>query len=177
MTRPRMKSALEIVLELIPRLNEDELEEVSKNIKALGQFHRKSNIDIHDDYLLQGILYEVEWLGLSETIPPFFKIKNAKSFNAYSKNAEQVRSMLDRHLPDLTLPDKLLLGRLCARLLREYMESWCVPDFTSILSNVSKIPRVLENAYPGYIRNGALPYVLRALTAPEAWNHYEFDDC
>lgn len=176
MTRPRLKSDLQLVLELLPSLSEEDLEEVQKQIKALSQFHRRSTAHIDDDYILKGILYVVEWHGLSETIPSFFKIKNSKSFNSYGKHAESVREMFDRHMPDLTLPEKLLLGRLCAKLLWEHLETWCAPTFVSMLAHASRVPRVVEDAFPGYIANGGMPYVIRALASPHGWNG-EFDDC
>lgn len=176
-TRPRLKSDLELVLELLPGLREDDLEEVTKQIKALAQFHRRSNVDIQQDYLLQGIFYEVEWMGLGETIPPFFKLKNAKSFNAFGKHSVRIRDMLERHLPDLTLPDKLLLGRLCARILREYMETWCAPDFSGLLANISRLPRAIEDSYPGYLRNGAMRYIIANVRIPVEWRRGTFDDC
>lgn len=173
------KQVLDQVLDLLPQLSEAGLQEVNKHIKALAQFHKTDLLDAQDDYLLQGVFYEIEWLGLAETIPQFFRIRNKASFNFYGEKSARLRAMLERHVPDLTLTEKVALGRLCIRCLREHVEKWRAIEFSSLLANIEHLPAALDNAFPGYIRNGALRVIVRSLTDPGRLSEMDNDgfDC
>lgn len=160
------REALAKILELLPELTDNGLKEVSNHIKARTQFSTISDSGTQEDYLLSGIFYETQRLGLVETIPVYFKIRNNSSFNSYGAKSERLRIMLDRHLPDLTLPEKLALGRLCARTLSEYVEKWRAIDFPTLLANIGYLPVALENDFPGYLRSGMLKHLIDCLTNP-----------
>lgn len=160
----KSKEALSKILELLPELSDHGLQEVSKGLKALSQFKRVK-LDEVDDYLLEGIFFEVDQIGMRETIPEFFRLRNDQSFNSYGKKSQRIRVMLERHCPDMTPPQKIALGRLLARILREHVQTWRSVDFSILLANIGHLPAAIENEFPGYLMSGALQYVVKALTA------------
>ena len=166
-----MKSAAQQVFELLPQLSALEIQEVKKRILALGgispvsanEGKQKITIDVPtDDWLLEGILEELRRRRLGSTIPPQFRIKNLRSFSSYSPKAERVKTFISENYPKLSVLEKKALGLILGRCLARSLESWADISLDTMLRNVDKVPEALDKSFPGYLRGGLLPVLLKS---------------
>ena len=154
----KSRDALAQVLELLPQLTDHGLQTVKQHIGALSQFVPKAT---HDDWLLDGIMHETANRGLSETIPRYFKIKNDSSYAGYAQKAERIRATFETVLPGMSELELQALGRLAARVLAKHVSAYRGLSFGTLLASVHHIPEAIDAAFPGYLANGMMKFVIR----------------
>lgn len=160
------KSAFDQILLLLPKLDQAELENLRLRCAALGSIgpkQRTSISEMHQDWLLSGILFELEKRGLASTIPGDFYIRNKQSFGSYSQNADRVRRLFEENSGTRSSVDKLALGRLLARTLARRVEQFASVSLDTLLRNVGLIPEAFDAAFPDYINAGVLPFLIKAM--------------
>ena len=155
------------VIELLSKLSSEELEKVRLHIIArpdyIGRSKRKNvNLqEVNDDYLLSGILHEMEVRGMQDLIPSNFYIKNKSSFNSYWEGSKSVREHLELKLINMNTSERLILGRICSRSLAKEVIQFAPIGLDSMLNNVRKIPEALDKSFPGYIEAGLIGFLLQ----------------
>lgn len=161
-----MTKEYNLVIELLNKLSSEEREQVRKRIIAYPDYSsKKKNVnlqEVNDDYILSGILYELEVRGMKDIIPSNFYIKNKTSFNSYWEGSNSCRKFLEKGLGNMITVERLILGRICARSLALQVINFAPISLDSMLNNVRKIPEALDKSFPGYIQAGLLQFLLRA---------------
>ncbi len=160
------KSAFDQISELLENLSKDELEQIRKKCMVLGSIgpkQRTSISEMHQDWLLSGVLYELEKRGLGNTIPSNFSIRSKQSFSSYQERAERVRNLFEEKAGIKGSVDKLAFGRVLARLLAKKIDQFAPVSLDTLLRNVGLMPEAFEDAFPGYITAGMLPFMVKAM--------------
>ena len=168
------QKSLDSVLDLLKDLTSPELEIVRKHAIAyagIGPKRRISINEVRQDWILDGILYELQRRGLGDTISGEFFIRNKQSFAGYAEKSERIRRLLEKNVPAeygfpahfLKTTDKLALGQICAHLLAREVDEFAPISLDTLLRNVGLIPEAFDSAYPGYISNNMLPMLIKAL--------------
>lgn len=119
-----------------------------------------TNLNINDDWLLNGILTTLRQRGLGATTPPPARIKYLTSFKAYSTNCQFVKALLEEQMPGLSKNELRALGILTARALSHYLESWTEVTLDIMLINIRRAVDALEQAFPGYVTSGMLKHII-----------------
>lgn len=148
----------------LPELTRDQITDLRRRA-AFFLAHKEEGGVQNQDWILAGVIQVLNDRGLESTIPANFRIKNKRSFSAYSTQADRIMQMLSLAIPNMTTTDRLSLGVLAARALADYIQSWIKPTpvtLDSMLHNVSRIPEALDIAFPGYIAAGLLSFLLPA---------------
>ena len=121
--------------------------------------------DVRNDWLLRGIVRELQSRGQGRLIPRDFAITKVKSFHNYAKHSERVRAWLVEQMGrDLTKAEKLSLGDLAAGCLGDLIESWDLDvgvGLHTMLNNASRIPEAIIRQFPGYVEASLLSWVLK----------------
>jgi hypothetical protein len=158
------QKSLDSVLDLLKDLTSPELEIVRKHAIAYAGIGPKRRIpinEVREDWILDGILYELQRRGLGDTIPGEFFIRNKQSFAGYAERSERVRKMFDGYFS--TTYDRLAFGRMLAHSLAKKVDEFAPISLDTLLRNVGLIPEAFDSAYPGYISNNMLPMLIKAL--------------
>lgn len=156
MNNVHIPERLEKLIDCLPDLTIEQLKEIRTRCSYFIQQRTKPN-QSNDDYILSGILTELEDRGLGATIPKSFKIKNNRSFAAYLTTSEQVKNHLELSIPNMTFTQKKALGIIAARCLAKHILSWNGDiSLETMLKFVSRIPASLNYYFPGYVECGLL---------------------
>ncbi len=149
-----MKSDLEAVLQLLPKLPATQLTTIQRRTKALLDLNGAEKCT--DDYLLEGIHHELRRRGVLE----LNRRLHLRQFPPnYVADSASVRAHLEKYLPTLPPVEKAALGQLSARTLSHYLEKshTAVTPFNMLL-RVSAIPLALDFAFPSYLSSGMLKF-------------------
>lgn len=152
---------LEDIIEALPKLNPAELEQVRLRIQALSALDGVQ--PGQDDWLLKGIIRQMDDAALADTVPRNFKINNRRQHHGYADKAEKVRSTFQAAVPDLTRTEMSALGYLLARCLSQYISEFREPSFQAMLHHVDMVPAAFSKAFPDYLGNRTVAVVLRGL--------------
>jgi hypothetical protein len=145
----------------LPSLPSDQLIKLQKDISALLSLSAKPEHDTRNDWLLDGIIYELENRGLKKTIPPEFKIKSVRSFQNFPEKSLRMQEFLKDAMPVMSRAERIAVGRLCAKALSMYIEKFAPINLHTMLNLVDRIPAALEEQFPGYIQTGMLRFILK----------------
>ncbi len=158
------------ILAALPKLDAEDLAKVSKHLAALKAAAPKTTRkndevyhDVNNDWLLHGILRELDARGQGQLVPKGFAITKTSSFRGYAKHSENVRAWITRQVRrNLTKIEKLYLGDLAAGCLGDLIESWEHPvTMHMMLNNTSRIPEAIMRQFPGYVEAGLLSWILK----------------
>lgn len=144
----------------LPELTRDQLADLRRRSAFLLGHKEKSGGIKDQDWLLAGLIQVLNDRGLESTIPANFRIKNNRSFAAYTTQADRVMQLLSQAIPNMSATERLGIGVLAARALADYLQEWSSVSLESMLRNVSRIPEAIDAAFPGYIGSGLLSFVL-----------------
>lgn len=177
----RKMANFENVWKQVLSLNDQERARIALNLKALGatgtgtEFHVAERYrDVRQSWLFRG--YEFVFLqdkGLT------LGYKDAKAFKM-GKGLE-AQAWFEKHCGKLTETQKIRLGRIAAAqhlrwladrariafMLNEDMQS--EPSVTPewVFRTLSKMPIIIDDGLPGYVRNGLLSAVVKGLPKGE----------
>lgn len=148
------------ILRQLPKLTAAQLTELRQRAAALLAVSGVSEEMATDDWLLQGVLRELDDRGLSGTVPMYFKISNGRQYYGYRGKAKKVRETFEGALV-LTRSEQVVLGRLLARSLAEYIERFRPVNLNAMLQHADLVLPAFEDAFPGYLKSGLVPVLLR----------------
>lgn len=107
-----------------------------------------------DDYLLMGIEYELRRRGLLGSREKLWGV--SPKFHRVSAS---VRATLEERAGKIAPPQRIALGRLCARALADYLDNGPAPiSGKLLLDNAHKTMTAVENSFPGYLATGLLRF-------------------
>jgi len=155
-----MSSELQPVLRRLPKLSDEELEQVRVRVQGLlsirtGRTTVKPN---EVGWLLTGVATELKRRGLfTSRLTTFNKIVSGCAAAA----AEVEAHLLTAVGHELKLPEKMALGRVAVRALADYLEGHVTIGPKVLLQNLSKIPEAVDCAYPDYQAAGMLGWVIQ----------------
>ena len=145
------------ILSSLPSLSRHQLEEIRRRSVFLLQ-HKSSSVPVEDeDWLLLGILTELQQRGLDNRSS--FKIKRTSSYAGFSTQSERIRSLIATAVPNMSSVQQRAMGEVAADALCRYLLSWRDPPQLSrstLLRYVGRVPEALDWSYPGYIASGLL---------------------
>lgn len=154
------------IIEMMGELTQDELEQVRKMAVAMAGVGPKKRIPIaemREDYILDGIMFEIESRGMGGSIPGEFRLRTKSSFNSFVEGSERVRRIFELQAPKITTAEKIALGRLMARSLSQKVAEFAPITFEIMLRNVRLIPEAFENSFPGYLESGLLTVLVDSM--------------
>jgi hypothetical protein len=151
---------LDQVLELLPQLDPDELVMVRQRASALAALDGVQE-EAEEDWLLNGIIAQLQDMGLGDLVPPGFKILNRRQFHGYLPKSEKLRKTIEKTLPGTTRLNRLALGKLLAKCLAAKVASFRPVTFHALLQHAELSLAALDAAFPGYLSAGLLPVILR----------------
>jgi hypothetical protein len=166
-----MKDAefVELLLKL-PKLNTEQLHKVRTRIDALltmkgeaasstqSSSDQSASIDLSDDWLLDGVLFELEKRKL-HTVPKSILVK-MPAFKAYKKSAHLVHDFFAQRIKEQSRTGLIALGRVAAKAHARYVSSFTEVSLDSLLRNIAQVPRAIERAFPGYVSAGLLDLLI-----------------
>ena len=153
--------SLSQVLELLPQLDAEQLEEVRNHLNALESLTAAPSTE--NDWLLQGVVAELRDRGLGETVPERLRLTNRRQYHGYIDKSARVRKFLEENLPGLTRMERSQLGRLAASCLAEFIAKFRTVSLAGMLQSIDLVPAAVEEAFPDYVRTGSLPALFRGL--------------
>lgn len=159
-------TSYQAILEALPGLNKTQLGEVKKRVAHLLQGSGSADrAPVEDeDWLLLGIIAELQRRGLEADDRSQFVIKKSSSYASFSTASEITRGILLRAAPNLDAVERRLLGQIAGRELAKHLEGWHDPPEISLhnlLIRVGHVPVAIETAFPGYMASGMLSLVVR----------------
>lgn len=140
------------VTRALPMFTEMQLKEIVNRCKMLATKEHQS-----DDWLLDGILVELRLLGIPT--PSHDKIVRLHQFKSFSEKSLQLRTALENQ-GIKTRVEKRQLAKICVMCLIEYLKSFTDVSLPNMLTYIDYIPQALERAFPGYLSNRMLPFVI-----------------
>jgi hypothetical protein len=142
-------------------LGPDELTAVRGRLQALGSLQpSKEAASPIEDWLLEGIFSELNRRGLMAGRVPLKRVKEIAP--KYAVESERVRGLLMRGLRRPPYVQLLSLGRVSARALADYLQSWASVSLQSLLQNAGKTPEALDASFPDYLSSGMLTYLINS---------------
>lgn len=151
----------EAILRELPSLPSKDLIEIRNQVSALLSLSGKPEHDTHNDWLLDGIIYELERRGLKKIIPPDFRIKNITSFRNFPEKSNRMQAFLKDTMPVMSRSERVFVGRMCARALAMHIEKFAPVGLHIMLNLVDRLPAALEEQFPGYIQTGMFRFVVK----------------
>jgi hypothetical protein len=153
---------LSTVLEVLPRLNYDELKQLKLKVGAklsLSVGGSSPPTQTQSDYVKDGIITELRRRGLLGTAKGLSPRQLPNDFDAASA---EIQEFLAGHVGVLSAVRYAALGQLAARALASFLENQGKQVTAWLLTtSVSKIPQALDAAYPGYLEAGLLAFCWR----------------
>jgi hypothetical protein len=159
------------IINLLDKLSNQELEQLRKRCSALsGLSAKRKNVDLremNEDWILSGILHELEIRGMKEMIPSNFYIRNKSSFNSYWEGSLSCRQLFEKHIDARNTAKRIALGRICAKVLARKVEEFAPIVLDSMLNNVRMIPEAFDKSFPGYLQAGFIRFMIDNLRIEE----------
>lgn len=155
---------VEEILSGLKDLSKLELEKVRKECLALGSIGSKRRVsyeEAHQDWLLDGIKYELKCRGLERIVPGDFFIRNKSAFGNYYEVGARVRATFSENLPQAGKADFLLLGRILANMLARRVDKFAPVSLDTLLHNAGLAIECFDDAFPGYVSGGLLPFLIQ----------------
>lgn len=155
---------------LLAQLDRQGLEEFRRKATFLLQQKSASFKTValeNEDWLLEGIKTELSRRGLLQPSDSF-KLKNSRSYAGFQTKSEQVRELLEKAAPELSLVELKYLGEVAAKELARYIESWnpkpgeqkVMVSLFTMLRFVDRVPQAIEVSFPGYIASQVLGIII-----------------
>jgi len=165
---PKPPEKLPFDLAILPKLSKDVLGQIVSRGRALLAFGGPVEIPVESgdkhEWLLTGVLRELQSRGLNGSIPPSI----VKDMKEYKKQFEPVAPGMDAWLRGLIHDDAervelLALSRLAAQCLAERISTrFHAPVcLSTMLRFYIQVPDAIEDAFPSYCQNGWVPMLLK----------------
>ena len=155
----------EDLLRQLRSLPPEDLKQVQLKMSAWGTLQGKGDTTtavrgsprVEEDYLLEGVHYELRRRGLLGTEARLYSRVWPPN---YVNSSIGVRNHIAANLR-LKPVERVLFGRLAIRALAEYLENGRVPiSGRTLMLNIDKTITALDAAYPGYLAAGLLRFCL-----------------
>jgi len=89
------------------------------------------------------------------SIPPYTKFMSIKYYKTFVINFKSVDEYVDSCFPDLSKIERIKLDRLFVKLVIEKLKDLNHDiKLVTICINLSQIPSLIEDSFPGYIESG-----------------------
>lgn len=151
------------VLEALPSLSIKEQKEVRTRLDFL--LSSKSNSQQVSegwvfDWLTEGFIYEARRRGLVGNVSKQLYIQLKPK--DYEANNEEVRLfLLQKAAGSFNAQEELVLGRVVARALADWLAFRTVPNFRTLIRNINNCVQAVEDSFPGYSESSMLDVLVR----------------
>jgi hypothetical protein len=153
-----MSVDLKAILEALPTLTPTAWQQLHDKTGALLALNGHGlTAPEPDDYLLEGIYFELRRRGLI-TQEARFTVLQFKQHRWHTVSAN-TRKILERHNPHLSRTDCTALGQLAAKALAGYLSHNNIPVTPgTMLRHAHNMLVALDFAFPGYLMRGKLRF-------------------
>ena len=94
--------------------------------------------------------------------PPFHAFKRLNIYKDFQAGWPMVEAFIHKYFSDTMLQDRQRLYYLFGELLVEAIKGWQLPLTLGVVCrNMSKVPTLVHEAFPGYAEHGALGLIFR----------------
>lgn len=161
----RSTLGLQPILEALPKLKPGELLQVEQRVIALKQFLPAPKMRDHNptDWLLDGIIMELEARGLGASIPPKGAFPRLKPWKDYLRVRPDLQHWANQRAGvTFTRTEWAVFGTLAARILANHLASFTEVNIRTMLVHVDELPEAFQKAFPGYAESRFLGMLIRA---------------
>jgi hypothetical protein len=166
------KSSIDEVLSSLSSFSREQLEQIEAKIRFLKSTGLTTVTvpETDTDLMLTAISDFFSGQGLEHTTAAM--LRKAASFKALQNNMIALTQYLQRAAGTLSRTERLLIYRTSVQLLYVNMTKMGIPTSArSIMTHSSRIPAVLNRAFPGYAKLGALHLIVNRATTNRIEHH------
>lgn len=151
------------IMEALPDLSPQELEEVRKRTSALLELQRSAGSSENDDAqnLHRQMQDTLERWGIPESLP-YGAAKRTSHWKQFTEGAEAFMGFVREHIKPRRRAEEaravyVLLDMHCRRL----REQGIPLSHRTLSQALKRTPQVVDDQFPGYLRSGLLPAIIR----------------
>jgi len=147
----------------LAKLTVTDLQKLQSRITTLLDYQETSTIAPQfSEELYQAITHVLKIL--QQTTPPFSVLKKSRHYRVFLKQTEKL-NRFDQQLPaNLSMLLRVHFYSYCIQLICDGLKTRDIPlNLSTVISSLHLIPSLIEQAFPGYLASGLLPWVVENL--------------